>query len=213
MICVSIAERDLEQCLRAVKGIEFAEIRIDRIARPNVEVIRRIFSGPARFIATCRPGSIGDQKKFTLLRAAVSAGACFVDIELEWQDNLRAALIGIARAAGCKVIISHHDFEKTPGRADLDRTLRKCFEAGADIAKIACRVRRIKDNARLLGLLDSRRPLVVVGLGNQGRITRIVAPLVGSHFTYASLRPGKEIAAGQLDYGSLRKIIKRLKNV
>lgn len=213
MICVSIAEPDPVRCLRTLKGIEFAEIRIDKLAQPRVEDIQRIFSWPARLIATCRPGPISDKKKFSLLLAAVSAGARFVDLELEWTGPLRASLIGIAQSAGCKVIVSHHDFEKTPRRADLELTLRKCFESGADIAKIACRVRRRGDNARLLGLLDMGKPLVIVGLGKLGRITRIVGPLVGSPFTYAALRPGKEVAEGQLDYGFLSKIIKRLENV
>ena len=213
MICVSIAESTPEGCLRAMKGIGFAEIRIDKIAGVMGEDIRRIFSRPARLIATCRQGRIGDQKKFALLKAAVHAGAAFVDIELGWKESLGAALIETARSARCAVLISHHDFQKTPSRPALERIIRKSFEAGADVVKIACRVRSPADNARLLGLLDRRRPLVVVGLGNEGRITRIVAPLLGSPFTYASLRPGREVAGGQLDRATLKRIMHRLKNV
>lgn len=213
MICVSIAEPTLERCLRAVRGIEFGEVRIDKISGVNAEIVRKIFSRPGRLIATCRDGRVGDQKKYELLRAAVQAGASYVDVELGWRPALRAGLIRAARTSRCRVIISHHDFGKTPSRSALERIIRRSRAAGADIVKIACRVHSGADNARLLGLLDSRRPLVIIGLGGRGRITRIVAPLLGSPFSYASAAPGKEVAEGQIDRAALRKILGRLKEV
>jgi 3-dehydroquinate dehydratase type I len=70
----------------------------------------------------------------------------------------------------------------------------------------------LKDNARLLGLLNDTRPVVVVGMGHKGRITRIAALLLGSPFTYASLAAGKETAEGQIDWKSLKEIYKRIKD-
>ena len=63
-----------------------------------------------------------------------------------------------------------------------------CFDAGADIAKIACKSHAEPDNARLLGLLDDPRQIVIVAMGAKGRITRALAPLLGSPFTFASGR-------------------------
>lgn len=213
MICVSIAEPTLEACRRAMKGLPFAEIRIDRIDGVKGEDVRRIFSRPLRLIATCRPGKIGDRKKLALLKTAVRAGAAFVDIEHDWNPSLKATLRKTARAASCRVLVSFHDFEKTPPAPALERIIRNGLEEGADVVKIACRVRSSSDNARLLGLLDGRRPLVVVGLGPKGKITRIAAPLLGGLFTYAALRPGKEVADGQIDRAALQEIWRRLKNV
>jgi 3-dehydroquinate dehydratase-1 len=68
----------------------------------------------------------------------------------------------------------------------------------------------MRDNARLLGLLDLGVPLVVVGMGRLGRLTRIAAPLLGSLFTYASLGAGRETADGQLDAASLERILLEL---
>jgi 3-dehydroquinate dehydratase-1 len=213
MICVSIAEPTPEACLRAMKGLRFAEIRIDKIEGVKGDDIRRIFSRRVRLIATCRPGKIGDRKKLALLSAAVRAGAAFVDIEHDWNPSLKAVLIKTARAASCRVLMSFHDFERTPAAPALERIIRNGRAEGADVVKIACRVRSSSDNTRLLGLLDGGRPLVVVGIGAEGKITRVVAPLVGGLFTYAALRPGKEVADGQIDRATLQEIWRRLKNV
>lgn len=212
MICVSIAEETLEKCLRALKGIDFAEIRIDKMAI-GVEDVKKIFSQHPKLVATCRPSTMDDKKRKELLLTAIAAGAAFVDIEVEFSDEYKKVIVEKARSAGCRVIVSYHNFEKTPQRAELEHILNWCFDSGADIAKIACRVNSEKDNARLLGLLNETRSLVVTGIGDKGKISRIVAPLLGSPFTYASLIAGKETAEGQIDKESLKRIFQTIKDV
>jgi len=85
-----------------------------------------------------------------------------------------------------------------------------CFESGGDIAKIACKVNSERDNARLLGLLDSGRDVIVIGMGEKGRITRIVAPLLGSPFTYAAPARGRETADGQPDRETMERYLRML---
>jgi 3-dehydroquinate dehydratase-1 len=136
-----------------------------------------------------------------------------VDIEVESDAQFRNAILEKARSLGCQVIVSYHNFKKTPKKSNLEHIISQCFESGADVAKIACMVHSEKDNALLLGLLNEERPLVVVGLGEKGKICRIAAPFLGSPFTYASLSKGKETAEGQLDWETLQQIIQALKNV
>jgi 3-dehydroquinate dehydratase-1 len=71
-------------------------------------------------------------------------------------------------------------------------------------------VHSARDNARLLGLLDSHSKIVVVGMGEKGRITRITAPLLGSPFAFASLSKGKETATGQIDKKTLETLLHNL---
>lgn len=207
MICVSLAECTPEKVLTSLKGVSFAEIRLDRM-RTDEEGVVRIFSRHPRLIATCRPGRIPDGKRLALLRAAVAAGAAYVDIEVEAGAAYKRTLAREARAAGCAVIVSHHDLERTPGRRDLVRIVDRCFSSGADIAKIACLVRSPKDNATLLGLLDDARALIVVGLGKKGSMTRVMGPLAGGLFTFASRAKGRETAGGQVPYKALAKLIR-----
>lgn len=212
MICVSLAENSVADCLAALSKLDFAEIRIDKM-RLALADIPGLFSLPKRLIATCRPGPYLDIDRKKLLLAAIESGAAFVDVELESETGYRNEIIAGARAHACGVIVSFHDHAKTPARAELERKVDACFEAGADIAKIACMVRSSRDTARLLGLLDSSRKIVVIGMGEKGRVTRIVAPLLGSPFTFASLSKGKETAAGQVDRETLEKLLKSVKAI
>lgn len=210
MICVSLAEPSADDCLKALEDVDFAEIRIDRMSVDEEET-RSIFLMPKRLIATCRPGTLDDEARKRLLLAAVGAGASYVDIEVEAEDGYRKAITASARSKGCKVIISFHDYEKTPEKKALGAVVARCFEKGADVCKIACKVDSETDNARLLGLLDceasKRGKIVVVGMGEKGRVLRIVAPLLGSPFTFASLSKGKETAEGQIDKDRLRMLM------
>ena len=110
-----------------------------------------------------------------------------------------------AKKAGCKVIISFHDFEKTPARAKLEALVAKCFHAGADIAKIACKANSPEDCARLLSLLDGKGKLAVVAMGKKGRLVRVVAPLLGSAIAYASPAGKRGTADGQMPAAELEK--------
>ncbi len=154
---------------------------------------------------------LGMAERKRLLLKAIDAGAAFVDVELEAPQAYRLEIVKEARATGCRVIISHHDYERTPGAAALRKAVARCFRCGADIAKIACKVNSDCDNARLLGLLDCRRKLVVVGMGPKGRITRIAAPLLGSRFTFATAAAGKETAEGQVGRAGLERMIRILR--
>ncbi|MEW6035262.1 MAG: type I 3-dehydroquinate dehydratase [Candidatus Micrarchaeota archaeon] len=208
MICVSIAEETAEGALRALKGLELAEIRLDALAESELtpENVRRIFSSPSRLVATCRPGKLGVEKRKECLSHAIEAGAGYVDIEVEAPDSYKKELIEKAREKGCTAIVSYHDYKRTPPEAELLQIIQWCFDSGADIAKIACMVHGARDNARLLGLLDGKG-IIVIGMGAKGRVTRIIAPLLGSPFTYASAGKGKETAEGQMDKATLERAI------
>jgi 3-dehydroquinate dehydratase-1 len=210
MICVSVAEPTVAACLRRLRGLDFAEIRLDRM-RVGAAGVKKIFSKNERLIACCRPGGRSKKKRLGLLLTAVEAGAAYVDLELEAGARFKERIVRTARSRNCRVIVSYHNFEKTPPRPELEETISRALAAGADIVKIACLVRSRRDSARLLGLLDSKTPLIVVGMGEKGRLTRLLAPLLGGVFTYASLGAGKETAEGQSDAISLRQVLAELK--
>jgi len=212
VICVSLAEPDAEKCLDVLQQVDFAEIRLDRMD-VSLEDIQTIFSRHNRLIATFRPDSnISEQKRKNALLTAIRAGAAYVDIEVEADKQFKKDLQQKAAAGDCQVIFSYHNFEQTPTAEKLEKLIEDCFAEGADIVKLACRVSSSRDNLFLLNLLQDKRPLIVIGLGSKGAVTRVAAPLLGSYFTYASLSPGKETADGQLDWKTLKKILGKLKN-
>ncbi|HMA54313.1 MAG TPA: type I 3-dehydroquinate dehydratase [Acidobacteriota bacterium] len=209
MICVSIAEPTAEECLSALEGVPFAEIRLDRMI-VNENDVRRIFSARQGLIAACRPGGLAAATRKALLLAAVAAGASYVDIEIGSGQAYKRPIVAAARRAACRIIVSYHNFGETPPRSELEAVVERCFAAGADVAKIACRVGSERDNARLLGLLDDPRPLAVMDLGGKGAKTRVMAALLGAAFVYASRGEGRETAEGQIPQDRLASIIRTM---
>ena len=210
MICVSLAEPTLGKVLSDLDDVSFAEIRLD-LMDLSIGEITRLFSMPRRLIATCRPGPFSARDRKRTLLTAIQAGAAYVDIEIDAESSYRAEITEEAHSRNCQVIVSYHDYQGTPGPEDLRHLVDRCFSAGADISKIACTVLCPRDGARLLGLLDDERPIVVVGMGEQGRVVRVTAPLLGSPFTFASLEVGKETAPGQIDRRELARLMDALK--
>jgi 3-dehydroquinate dehydratase I len=209
MICLSISERSQ---LPLAGRVKLAEMRLDTLALSNQE-IRKRFAGKTKLIATFRPGKVSDRVRKERLLLAIQAGAAFVDLELEAGAAWRNEIIKCAREHKCKVIVSYHNFKLTPSRVALDRLVNRCFSAGADIAKIAARVNSPVDNLRLLSLLKDRRPLVVTGMGKQGRITRLLSSLLGGLFTYAAPDRGRLAAPGQIRYSEMVRFLGMLQAV
>ncbi len=212
MICVSLAEKTFKDCLKALEEVEFAEIRMDKMD-VTAEEINTLFSSRSKLIATCRPGFQKKDKRLELLLAAVHAGAAYIDIEMESDEDFRNTIMSKARKTGCLTIISYHNFKGTPDKQELNRIVQNCFNEGADLVKIACKVHNNMENVRLISLLEDVRPIIVIGLGEEGKKTRFIAPLLGSPFTYASLSKGKETAEGQLDWKTLAHFFTTLENV
>jgi len=211
MICVSIAEPTLDDCLAAIQGLELVEVRIDKTGL-SLSDIKQLFSGPVKMVATCRPGKRTEEERTAVLLAAVAAGAAYVDIEVDAPRALREAVLTAAREKGCRVIVSYHNFTETPLKHHLLQVIEECFDLGADIAKIICRVQNSQDCVRMLSLYESRKNVIALGMGKLGVITRIAAPFLGAPLTYASLAPGKETAEGQPDLKTLQAVIKFVQN-
>jgi 3-dehydroquinate dehydratase I len=206
MICVAISDKNIEKCLSELDKVEMAEIRLD-LTGFGIKEINKIFSHPTPTIATCRPELNGNEDQLEKLTAAIKAGAKYVDIEIETDLKQQSAIIEVARKHHCKVIISYHNFNETPGLKEMYKIVDRCFELGADIAKIAALSKSNADNARLLSLYSIEKPLVVIGMGEIGKITRLIAPLLGAEFTFASMDEGIQTAPGQINYSKMKEML------
>ncbi|MBN1143668.1 MAG: type I 3-dehydroquinate dehydratase [Bacteroidales bacterium] len=212
MICASIAEKDVEVCLKAIEKVEMAEIRID-LTEFNDEEIRKVFSLRKKLIATCRPGKIKDKDRALMLKVAIESGSTYVDIEYEAPEAYKNDLIDFAHSHQCDVIISYHNYEKTPDLEELEHIVQECYTQGADLAKIATHVNVNRDNSKILSLYKAPGRLVAIGMGDLGRISRIVAPFLGAEFTYASLNEAGATAPGQISYEKLSQFILEIQEI
>ena len=79
-----------------------------------------------------------------------------------------------------------------------------------DIVKIACKVNSNRDNARLMSLLDNDMKMIVLGMGEKGKITRLFSILLGGFCSFAAVDSKRRTAEGQFTVDELNDYIKRL---
>jgi len=204
MICVSISDPDqLDDVLG--RGFRMVEFRFDLFSASPSELFRAL-PEDVRSVATCRPGPYSDPERTALLLDCIGLGASYIDLELDAREAVSERLLEAAENSTCDVIISHHDFESTPPFEELKELLDKCFSQGADVAKIATQVSGQEDLIHLMSLHSLPGRKVILGMGEKGRISRVMGPFLGSEFTFASPAGGNETAPGQIAAGDLRTI-------
>jgi 3-dehydroquinate dehydratase/shikimate dehydrogenase len=199
-LCVSLTPGTLDEVLSLdLSGADCAEVRLDYLTDPGESFSTRWARLPVPVIATCRrkefggrfEGSTADETR--LLHQAVANGAKYADMDYRFAKPI----------AGAEVIASFHDFESTP--PDLPALMRRICDSHGQIAKLATTVNSWDDNRRLLELLSLKwpKPVIVIGMGDMGQITRVVGPSRGSFLTYAGL-VSNAAAPGQI---SLREMV------
>lgn len=224
MICIPITARAHAGAMRAIEHstavADVIELRMDLIHNGRLVALidhARARDKAVKVLVTHRPGAGGgplqERRRIDCLKDAVGLGADYVDVELQTDRVLREDLIEtIARLQHrTALIVSHHDFQRTPPLRTLKSLFQGCMEAGADMVKIVTWARTPQDNLRVLGLIaDARREgigLINFCMGPEGRISRIAAPMLGSCLSYVSLRRGGESASGQLTITEMIKIM------
>jgi 3-dehydroquinate dehydratase-1 len=117
----------------------------------------------------------------------------------------------LARAQGKLLIVSFHDFQATPDLAALKNIVSQAEDAGADIVKVATLITGVDDVRQLAELLigHQRKNLIVIGIGGEGVITRLLFPGLGSLVTFAYLG-NLCTAPGQLPYPAMFEQLRQL---
>ena len=111
--------------------------------------------------------------RLRMLKEAVTAGAEYVDLEyVAWRDHRDACkhfMEAVHRTNGAtKLILSQHDFKRTPG--NLDAIFAEMEASDADIIKLATTARQITDSLRMLQSLKyALRPTIGLCMGGAGR--------------------------------------------
>ena len=134
--------------------------------------------------------------------------ATYVDVEDDAPEEYKKEVIAHARLHKVKVIVSHHNYECTPSRLAMLSTIEACFQDGADIAKIAVMSKSPEDATQVLSLYDGVRPIVALGMGSFGQVTRKFAGYLGAPFTFVSFSKETATAPGQLDKDAMWEFYK-----
>ncbi len=202
-LCVTVAAPDADGALALAGrakagGARLVEYRLDAFKAPAGEVERALPAllerSPLPAIVTFRLPADGglrevdEAARLSLLRRALKGGAAWVDIELGREGAIAADAAG-------RLIVSHHDFGKTP--ADLAEVARAIESGPADVVKLATMATSAADAfAHYEVLRAAKKPTVAFAMGKLGSASRVVALALGAPWTYAVL--DDEVAPGQL---------------
>lgn len=215
-ICTVLAENNFSSTVKVLKKVEgesdLLELRADFLSNLDKKLIfllKKQINLPVIF--TLRTREFGGKSKLNeasrkkLFQAAIDAEFDYLDLEV--GSKLATQL----DRKNTKLIISYHNFQSTPGDKYLEKVIAKAKKNNPDIIKIATLVKSKKDLWTLAKILlfnrlnRSKQRLIVVGMGEKGKISRIIFPYLGSFLTYVV--SNNKIAAGQFTLKEMQKYV------
>jgi 3-dehydroquinate dehydratase-1 len=179
-------------------------------------------SGGLPLLFTRRAASEGGQsvplpdEQVAELYVSVCAGGAvdLVDVEMAFDPRHVATVTRAARANGLALVLSFHDFQRTPALEQLLARFRQAHALGADLAKVAVMPHTPGDVLTLLQATwqaSRELPIAVAGMamGPLGAVSRVGGGEFGSALTFAMGRNAS--APGQLPMADLRAALDALR--
>ena len=232
-ICVPLVSSNLEdlekECASLVScPLDMLEWRVDYLM--NMEgihlvqdlekaygIIRKYFKDTP-LLTTVRTKSQGGVHKtpggeyLSILSLIINAHwADVLDVEYGHELMDTRVLISQAKSKGIPVLMSYHKFKWAMSETELIDTLENMKSLKADILKIAVMPKTPKDVAALIsaaarvGEAYPGTPIVTIGMGELGQLTRLAGNQLGAPLTFAA---GLEASApGQLTAKEAKEIV------
>lgn len=138
-----------------------------------------------------QPIALSEPQVLALYEAVAASGTVdAMDYEMGNAAADVARVRELTRAHGLALVLSFHDFQRTPADAQLDERFDTALRLGADVAKLAVMPQSTADVHRLLGatLRASERlpiPVVSMAMGGLGAVSRLCGGEFGSALTFA----------------------------
>jgi len=225
LICipiVSLEKRIIKRLNNLKNEIKLIEIRFDYLYNQYKDIFEQINQIKIPYIFTFRSYiesdrgknaiRIDDETRIKYYLKAIEQDASLIDFELssiKINKNFYK-LIEEAHRKNVGVIISYHNFQETPKPQVLFDKIDEENSYNADVLKIATMVKNLEDiitidNVTFIARQKFRKPMMTMGMGQIGKLSRISAVAFGSDIIFAHL--GKKSAPGQLSFSQAKKII------
>jgi len=214
--CISIAESSPNKIKiklkAALKKSDYTEIRLDFLKMEQVpsalEIIKKDLN---RIVCTLRPKTEGgkfsgtEKERIAIIKLIAEYNPFLLDIEYNTLKKNKE-LVKYLKTTKTKLLVSWHDFKKTPKDAELKNQINQMSKFSSNV-KIVSTAKSTEDATRMLELYSKKgkNNLISFAMGDAGRISRILCLHLGSPYTYVSL--GKAIAPGQFSVDEVNKII------
>jgi 3-dehydroquinate dehydratase/shikimate dehydrogenase len=192
LLCETVTADSMRDLLaardQAVHG-DMVELRLDGVT--DLDVTGALAGRRKPVVATCRAPWEGgrftgsEEERRRVLAQAFALGAEFVDVEFQ------SGFHDLVAANPSRAVVSWHCFDRMPGDvADRARAMRA---TGAATIKVAVAAARLSDTVPLVAI-GKEGGAVVIGMGDAGVPSRLLATRFGARWTYA----GNGVAPGQI---------------
>lgn len=212
VIALAVKDENLEETLKTAKerGIEVIELRVDQFSNMEITHIKDCLKLVKDYgmytLLTVRAGweggavEIPDVERFEIIKNTIQL--CDV-VDIEYKAEIRDDVIRFVKENKKMVLISYHDFEKTPDVKVIQEYIGDTSKLGADIIKFAFRANSLQDVADVLCLTNKNRDknIVAILMGDIGKISRVAGFVFGSVITYTYI--GEAFAPGQIESADL----------
>ncbi len=193
-----------EDCIR--KGADILEFRVDGLENPNLkDITQTITEINFPMIITNRIESEGgsfkgsEDERINILKGCADLVE-YVDVELRTDDIYIEEL----KDYNAKLIVSYHDFKKTPELNEIYYIVEKEKEMG-DIAKVAFMPNNLDDTLKVLAILSHYKDTIAISMSDLGSYTRVMASKFNSPITFAA---GRDVTApGQIDIETMKVLL------
>lgn len=227
---VPITAKTKEQALAQAQVIantadaDLAEFRIDLLsfASDTKQVIAlghelKKILGNKPMIATIRTKNEGGQLEISDADYGKTYQAYLKNPFMDWLDvemfrdqKVVSEIVQKAHQKKVLVVMSNHDFQKTPSQDEIEKRLLKQDQMGADILKIAVMPKSKQDvftlmNATLKVSQQTTKPLLTMSMGQLGTISRVATANMGGSYSFGMI--GQASAPGQIDVTKLKQIL------
>ncbi|EXF16804.1 3-dehydroquinate dehydratase [Acinetobacter baumannii] len=227
---VPITAKTKEQALAQAQVIantadaDLAEFRIDLLsfASDTKQVIAlghelKKILGNKPMIATIRTKNEGGQLEISDADYGKTYQAYLKNPFMDWLDvemfrdqKVVSEIVQKAHQKKVLVVMSNHDFQKTPSQDEIEKRLLKQDQMGADVLKIAVMPKSKQDvftlmNATLKVSQQTPKPLLTMSMGQLGTISRVATANMGGSYSFGMI--GQASAPGQIDVTKLKQIL------
>ncbi|WP_105917209.1 type I 3-dehydroquinate dehydratase [Acinetobacter baumannii] len=227
---VPITAKTKEQALAQAQVIantadaDLAEFRIDLLsfASDTKQVIAlghelKKILGNKPMIATIRTKNEGSQLEISDADYGKTYQAYLKNPFMDWLDaemfrdqKVVSEIVQKAHQKKVLVVMSNHDFQKTPSQDEIEKRLLKQDQMGADVLKIAVMPKSKQDvftlmNATLKVSQQTTKPLLTMSMGQLGTISRVATANMGGSYSFGMI--GQASAPGQIDVTKLKQIL------
>ncbi|MDO7528034.1 type I 3-dehydroquinate dehydratase [Acinetobacter baumannii] len=227
---VPITAKTKEQALAQAQVIantadaDLAEFRIDLLsfASDTKQVIAlghelKKILGNKPMIATIRTKNEGGQLEISDADYGKTYQAYLKNPFMDWLDvemfrdqKVVSEIVQKAHQKKVLVVMSNHDFQKTPSQDEIEKRLLKQDQMGADVLKIAVMPKSKQDvftlmNATLKVSQQTTKPLLTMSMGQLGTISRVATANMGGSYSFGMI--GQASAQGQIDVTKLKQIL------